>query len=151
MKRATPVLLFLGSNCASVYAFLSIRKLAFLSLAGTNVLGPHALDDVAIRKEYWTQGLIWLLVAVLLTMAFLLTARGRWRFFAIEPRPGVRPKPGLSIGTGVSSACSTARVRSNALRASASGCNLTPQAPTHCARVDRGSARPARAKMLSCR
>ena len=28
---------------------------------------------------------------------------------------------------------------------------FTPQAPTHCARVERGSARPARPKMLSCR
>jgi hypothetical protein len=89
MKRATPVLLFLGSSCASVYAFLSIRKMAFLSLAGAHGIGgpndPNALDDLPLYKEYWTQGLIWLLFAVLLTMAFLLTARGRWRFAAGLP------------------------------------------------------------------
>jgi len=81
MKRATPVLLFLGSNCAGVYALLSIRKLALLVLAGTNTLNPDLPDNwVLHHKEYWTQGLFGLLVAVVLTIAFLITARGRWRF-----------------------------------------------------------------------
>jgi hypothetical protein len=81
MKRATPVLLFLGSICVSIYAWLSIGRLANLSLAGTNVLG----DNVPIHQEYWTQELIALLFAVLLTIAFLFTARGRWRFAAGLP------------------------------------------------------------------
>ena len=63
--------------------------MVFLSLAGAHGLGgpngPNALDDLPLYKEYWTQGLIWLVFAVLLTMAFLLTARGRWRFAAALP------------------------------------------------------------------
>jgi hypothetical protein len=86
MKRATPVLLFLGSSCASVYALLSIRKLALLALAGANTLNPNVPDNYVLHhKEYWTEGLLGLLVAVLLTIAFLITARGRWRFAAGLP------------------------------------------------------------------
>ena len=42
-------------------------------------------------------------------------------------------------------------VSRTARSASTSGCSWTPQAPTHCARVERGSARPARPKIASCR
>ena len=35
--------------------------------------------------------------------------------------------------------------------ASTSGCKRTPQTPTHWASVERGSARPARSKIPSCR
>lgn len=59
--------------------------------------------------------------------------------------------PGFNIATGVSSACNTAWVSSAVLSASTKGCSRTPQAPTHCAKLERGSARPARPKMPSCR
>ncbi len=81
MNRATPVLLFLGSNCASIYAWLAIRKLAFLSLTGT----VGVPNDPCLYKEYWTHGLIGLLFAVPLTVAFVLAARGRSRFAAGLP------------------------------------------------------------------
>ena len=75
--------------------------------------------------------------------------------FAGAVTPEVRsvrlPRPGLNIGTGVSSACSTDRLRSISRIASTSGASFTPQAPTHCANVERGSASPARAKMPSWR
>ena len=59
--------------------------------------------------------------------------------------------PGLSMGTGISSACRTLLWSISALSASTSGCSCTPHTPTHCASVERGIANPARAKMLSCR
>ena len=63
----------------------------------------------------------------------------------------VIPLPGLSIATGVSSACSTEHSSRLVFSASTSGCRRTPQTPTHCARVERAMATPARSKMPSWR
>jgi hypothetical protein len=86
MKRATPAVLFLGSNYASICAFLAIRKLAMLSLGGAIGFPDCAnVFTTDLPREYWAQGLMWLPFAVVLTIAFLLTARGRWRFAAALP------------------------------------------------------------------
>lgn len=58
---------------------------------------------------------------------------------------------GLSIATGVSSACSTRWRSSSSASASTSGCSCTPHSPTHCASVERAMAWPARAKIASWR
>jgi hypothetical protein len=50
--------------------------------------------------------------------------------------------PGLSIATGVSSACSTPLSSITPFRASTSGCSCTPHWPTQLASVDLGMAKP---------
>jgi hypothetical protein len=50
----------------------------------------------------------------------------------------VLPAPGSSILTGVSSACSTAALSTDALCASYSGSSSAPAAPAHAANVARG-------------
>ena len=55
------------------------------------------------------------------------------------------PLPGVSIGTGVSSACRTERSSNSAFSASTSGCSCTPHTPTHWPVSSAGSrTRPAR-------
>ena len=61
------------------------------------------------------------------------------------------PAPGLSICTGVSSACSTVLPSTSALSASTSGCNRCPHTPTHSPSVERVGARPERVKVPSWR
>jgi len=51
------------------------------------------------------------------------------------------------VDTGVSSACTTRRLSTCALSASASGCSAAPVAPTHAPSVEGGIARPLRSRM----
>jgi hypothetical protein len=63
------------SICASVYAF-------HLLSAATSLNGNAAARHY---KEMLVWGLGWVIFAVLLTSAFVITARGRWRFVAVLP------------------------------------------------------------------
>jgi hypothetical protein len=75
MRRAGGILLFLVSIGASVYAFHSLS--AAIGLNG-NAFSRH-------YKETLLWGLGWVTLAVLLTIAFVITARGRWRLAAALP------------------------------------------------------------------
>jgi hypothetical protein len=63
----------------------------------------------------------------------------------------VLPLPGLSIATGVSSACSTGWRSRSAARTSTSGCSCTLHSPSQCAIVDRAIRCPARSTIASWR
>jgi hypothetical protein len=57
--------------------------------------------------------------------------------------------PGLSMPTGVSSACSTAWRSNSFVKAYTSGCSCASHSPTHCASVERAIRWLARSKMRS--
>ena len=74
MQRAAGIFFFLASTLVSAYAFQAL----------SNLMG---VGGNAVRN--YKENLIWdsgcLLFAILLTIAFLFTARGRWRFAALLP------------------------------------------------------------------
>ena len=74
MQRASGMFFFLSSTLVSAYAF---RALSHLIGVGGNAV-RHYRDNLI-----WDSGC--LLFAVLLTIVFLLTARGPWRFAALLP------------------------------------------------------------------
>jgi len=76
MRGRTSILLFVASTWASVCAYRSLLRLPGL------VAGNYAIQH-AKENRTWLLG--WLLCSVVLSVAFVFTARGRWRFAAGIP------------------------------------------------------------------
>jgi len=76
MRRATSILLFVASTWASVCAWRSLLSLPFWTA------GNYAWQQAKVNST-WLLG--WLLFSVVLSVAFVFTARGRWRFAAGIP------------------------------------------------------------------
>lgn len=74
MQGATGLFFFLASTLLSAYTF---QALSNLIRAGNNAV-RHYKDDLILDFGC-------LLFAILLTIAFLFTARGHWRFAALLP------------------------------------------------------------------
>jgi hypothetical protein len=74
MQRAAGMFFLLSSTLVSAYAFQALSHL--IGVGGNAV--RHYRDNLI-----WDSGC--LLFAVLLTIAFLFTARGPWRFAALLP------------------------------------------------------------------
>jgi hypothetical protein len=72
LRSRAAVVLFLGSLGVSVYAWLSLQT---------------AFDAPDLRRyqHNLTSDLVWVLFAILLTIAYIIAARGRWRLAAAVP------------------------------------------------------------------
>jgi len=76
MRRAAAVILFVAASLVSVRA-------AWQELSGAVALGGNAGNRYYHAPLMWH--LRWVLLGIFITSAFVVAARGRWRFAAVLP------------------------------------------------------------------